>query len=277
MVHLNVTNQALIISSLGILYYLLQTIRSTLRRRRLIKEHNCQPVAHTVGQWPLGLDILMEEKRANDQNNLPTVMNDRFKKFGNTHGINGLRRMKYFTCEPKIIQTIVATKFESTFPRPHHTAYLIYAYLTVPGLGFPKRPLVIAAKGLLGHENIFMIDGAKWSHARAQFKPQFVRDQVADFTDLEKHVVKFLARADPAANKAKGRPEDIDIQALVFDLVFDSSTENLLGESADTQTRKEAGLAGDAIDFSDAFDVATHVAAIRVGIGAFFSWVFLGW
>jgi len=56
---------------------------------------------------------MLEEKRAYEANGLPTLMDERFNRYGHTLGINGLRRMKYFTCEPKIVQTILSTHFES--------------------------------------------------------------------------------------------------------------------------------------------------------------------
>lgn len=127
-----------------------------------------------------------------------------------------------------------------------------------------------------------MVDGPEWEHARTMLKPQFMRDQVADFTDLEKHVERFLARAYPLANtEVKGEFKTVtittDIQPLIFDLLFDSATENLLGESADTQLRKGSGLADDSITFSNSFDLATHVVALHIGLGKLASWLFLGW
>jgi len=107
---------------------------------------------------------------------------------------------------------------------------------------------------------------------------------VADFTDLEKHVERFLARAYPfplvnteAKDELRTVPITTDIQPLIFDLLFDSATENLLGESADTQLRKDAGLADDAIAFSNAFDLAANVVAIQIGLGKLSSWLYLGW
>ena len=127
-----------------------------------------------------------------------------------------------------------------------------------------------------------MVDGPEWKRARAMLKPQFARDQVADFTDLEKHVARFLARAYPLVTaEVEGKPKTIaittDIQPLIFDLIFDSATENLLGESADTQLRKDVGMADDAIAFSNAFCLASRVATFYMGIGKLNSWLFLGW
>ncbi|KAF8419296.1 cytochrome P450 [Tirmania nivea] len=246
----------LVFSAIYLVLKSISTIRLWLQRRNLVREHGCQPVAHNVGSWPLGLDAILEEKRANEANDLPTLMDERFNKYGNTLGMNGLRRMKYFTCEPKIVQTVLSTNFEN----------------------FPKRPLIKAASTFLGDHSIFMLDGPEWEHARAMLKPQFVRDQIADFTDLEKHVERFLARAYPIVDAGvKGESKTVavttDIQPLIFDLVFDSATENLLGESADTQLRKDAGLANDAIVFSNAIDLAAHVVAIKIGLGKLSSWL----
>lgn len=102
--------------ALSAIYLILKgisTIHLWLQRCRLAREHGCQPVAHSVGSWPLGLDAMLEEKTANEANNLPTLMDERFNKYGYTLGINGPRRMKYFTCEPKIIQAVLSTHFES--------------------------------------------------------------------------------------------------------------------------------------------------------------------
>ncbi|RPB20422.1 cytochrome P450 [Terfezia boudieri ATCC MYA-4762] len=236
----------------------ISTIRLWLQRCRLVREYGCQPVAHSVGSWPLGLNAILEEKRANEANDLPTLMDERFNKYGHTLGISGLRHMKYITCEPRIVQTVLSTHFGN----------------------FPKRPLITVASTFLGDHSIFMLDGPKWEHARAMLKPQFARDQVADFTDLEKHVERFLTRAYPfplTNAEIKGESKQVafttDIQPLIFDLLFDSVTENLLGESADTQLRKEAGLADDVIAFENAVELAAQVAAIQVGLGKLYSWL----
>ncbi|KAF8437837.1 cytochrome P450 [Terfezia claveryi] len=239
----------------------ISTIRLWLQRCRLVREHGCQPVAYSLGSWPLGLNAILEEKRANEENDLPTLMDERFNKYGHTLGVSGLRHMKYITCEPRIVQAVLSTHFEN----------------------FPKRPLINAASTFLGDHSIFMVDGPKWEHARAMLKPQFVRDQVANFTDLEKHVERFLARAYPFpltnAEIRESNPVAIttDIQPLIFDLLFDSATEDLLGESADIQLRIDAGLADDVIAFNNAVDLAAHVTSIQVGFGKLYSWLYLGW
>jgi len=103
----------LVLSTIYLVLKSISTIRLWLQRYRLVREHGCQPVAYSVGSWPLGLNAMLEERRANEANDLPTLMDERFNKYGHTLGINGVRRMKYFTCEPKLVQTILSTHFES--------------------------------------------------------------------------------------------------------------------------------------------------------------------
>jgi len=132
-----------------------------------------------------------------------------------------------------------------------------------------------AAPDFGGSGNVFSLDGAPWEHARALLKPQFVRDQVADFTDLEKHVQRFLRRVSPPD---KTGIVTVDLQPLLSDLIMDSATEALFGESSDTQLEDEttsnqkAGLL-----LRDALGVGTYVSAVRISMGIMASWLLLGW
>lgn len=105
----------LVLSAVYLAVKSISTTRLWLQRCRLVREHGCQPVAHSIGSWPLGLNALLEDKQANEANALLTLLDERFNKYGHTLGINGLRHMKYWTCEPKLIQSIVSTHFESKF------------------------------------------------------------------------------------------------------------------------------------------------------------------
>jgi len=132
-----------------------------------------------------------------------------------------------------------------------------------------------AAPDFGGSGNVFSLDGAPWEHARALLKPQFVRDQVADFTELEKHVQRFLQRAAP---QGKAGVTTVDLQPLLSDLIMDSSTEALFGESSDIQLGDEANSNKTAgLLLSNALGVGTYVSAVRISMGIMASWLLLGW
>jgi len=100
------------------LYFIYQFVSRTLvyiRRSRLINQHKCEPVANTFGSWPLGFDDFQDELKSIATDNLLNFYDARFKLYGHTWARNtgGLRRCKYVTCEPKIIQAVLVTEFNS--------------------------------------------------------------------------------------------------------------------------------------------------------------------
>ena len=91
------------------------TIIAYIRRSRLIKQHKCEPVANTFGNWPLGFDDMQDELKAIATDSLLSFYDARFKLYGHTWARNtgGLRRCKYLTCDPKVLQAVLNTEFKS--------------------------------------------------------------------------------------------------------------------------------------------------------------------
>lgn len=127
---------------------------------------------------------------------------------------------------------------------------------------------------MFGTEGILTSDGPKWEHARALMRPQFSRKVITDYSLLEKHFLRLLARVFPDRQK---RTVTVDMQPLTFNLMMDYSTEFLMGKSADSLVEEvnKKGNGGE-MTMSQAFDVGQEIVAIRLGMGILMSYVLFG-
>ncbi|KAL1599827.1 hypothetical protein SLS60_007632 [Paraconiothyrium brasiliense] len=155
-----------------------------------------------------------------------------------------------FTCDPRNIQAILATKFKDF------------------ELGQVRTG---SFAPLLGH-GIFSADGKQWERARALLRPQFSRDQVSDL-DLEERHVQNMLQALPM--KANTWSEVIDLQPLFFRFTMDSSSEFLFGQSTNTQLSalSEEAMAKNVEDsaFVDTFDACQYRISMAMLLNEFYS------
>ena len=107
-----------IVLGLYFIYQSISTILVYIRRSCIIKQHKCEPVANIFGNWPLGFDDFQDELKAIATDNLLNFYDTRFRLYGHTWARNtgGLRRCQYVTCEPKILQAVLVTEFNSKCP-----------------------------------------------------------------------------------------------------------------------------------------------------------------
>ncbi|KAI5811555.1 cytochrome P450 [Peziza echinospora] len=252
--HLSTLRLTSIVFGLFASYYLVLCILQQLRRRRLIAASRCQKVAHTLGSWPFGLDILKATKNAFATNQLPTFYDAYFRALGNTWAFRIFNQTMYFTCEPRILKFILSTHPEN----------------------FPSAPLVTGLGPLIGKTGIFSVDGVEWEHSRALLKPQFTRAQVTDFQFLEKHFSKFLANIFPPS-KAMRQTVSLDIHPLFFDLTLNSASQFLFGESVNSLSSEDRNthLNGE-MGLGEALSFAQSIAAVRAFLGVAASWVIFG-
>lgn len=176
-------------------------------RRRIIQQHDCQPMTpfaelDTISNSILGWKQLSESLKAYKHHKLLQRSAERFERLGNIIRTKVLFDHLLITIEPENLKTVLATKHKDwNLPDQRKKGFL----------------------QLLGH-SIFTTDGAAWEHSRTLLKPNFIRSQVGDLNTLESHV-EHLILAIPWDNST------VDLQELFFRLTIDSVIELLFGES----------------------------------------------
>jgi cytochrome P450 len=187
--------------------------------------------------------------------------------------------MNIYTCDPKNIQAILATRFQDF------------------ELGETRRQSFFP---LLGN-GIFTADGKEWydlsptstlpvgrpdtdtvrEHSRSMLRPQFSRQQVADLQLEEVHVQNLLKHLMLEDQHDQSWTTVVDVVPLFFRLTLDSATEFLFGQSVNSQIaalpdRDQSSLEEKNLDwtsFGPAFDAATADIATRSWLYEFF-WLY---
>ena len=99
-----------------VLYLLARQLRVWLRERSFSNANGCQPAPmDKLITWldPLGIGILFKLERHLTNHTLLEYMKSRFEDNGYTFKSRVLLDDFYWTCEPKNIQAILATQFQS--------------------------------------------------------------------------------------------------------------------------------------------------------------------
>lgn len=86
---------------------------------------------------------------------------------------------------------------------------------------------------LLG-KSIFSSDGAAWSHSRALFRPQFIRENINDLEETE-HATKIFIEAIGTTDSG-GWTQVRQLQPLLYNFTLDTATSFLFGESINSQS-----------------------------------------
>lgn len=184
----------------------------------------------------LGLDSFFEGLRASNSHRLLDLYASRFASCGTTHYSLTLGSWVLMTSDAENIKAILATKMDD-WP--------------IDG------PRLLAALPVLGPDSIFTSNGPAWQRARGMLKPSFVRHQLADLdAHFGRHIANLLA-AVPADGAA------FDVQALLLDMTMDSSTDFLLGYSADLLTTPSP----EARQFVRDFEYASRESAKKARLG----------
>lgn len=145
----------------------------------------------------LGTDWIVDLKAAAAGNRLLETLNTFFDRFGNTYWFQSIGHWSLMTSEPENIKAILSTDFDAW---------------TIDGLR--KKTAALA----LGPRAIFSVGGAEWQHARAQIRPSFVRNQLADLECTDRHVENLLSRLPRDGSK-------VDLQPLFYLFTMDMSTD----------------------------------------------------
>ena len=221
-----------------LLYYLYWQLTVGTSRRRMVREHGCQP-PFKLPDWDpfFGLGNASTIMRWAEERTLLSNNYKRMTGFGvRTFRTNSFGTVFLLTIEPENLKQILAVQFKNfALPKRRKAAFL-------PMLG----------------EGIFNTDGAPWQHSRDMLRPNFTRAQVGDLETYERHVCHLLASL-PRDGSA------VDLQGLFFRLTMDSATELLFGESTKTLLPDEA-VPG-ASEFASAFGRAQEGALNRARFG----------
>lgn len=186
--------------------YGVQTARKYYSRQKLIRQRGCQPPPSLPQKDPVfGLDVVYHLLRSTKNRRRNISMKEQVDTYGYTFQSKPYGTTKIFTIEPRNLQTIFATKFES----------------------FGIQPLRLFSFGPFVGKGIMTTDGAFWEHSRALIRPTFARAQIANLSSLEGHVSRLIDLI----------PKDgstVDLQPLFARLALDTSTEFLFGESVES-------------------------------------------
>lgn len=183
--------------------YGLRATRDYYARLKLIRQRGCQPPPSLPQKDPFfGLDVVYQMFRSAKERRRNMSMKEQVDIYGRTFQSKPYGNTTIFTIEPRNLQAVFATDFESYGLEP------LRLFVFEPFIG----------------KGIITTDGAFWEHSRALIRPTFARAQVADLSSLEVHVSRLIDLI----------PKDgstVDLQPLFARFALDSSTEFLFGES----------------------------------------------
>ena len=220
----------------AIIYNIYSSIKIYLKQSKVKRENGCLPPSKCPQMDPwLGIDIVLSNLRAAKKFGFLALLRSRHEKYGPTFTTRTFFRTTFNTCDPRVLQCVLATQFQDF------------------GMGPLRRK---SASPLLGR-GIFTQDAKGWEHQRALIRPSFMRAQIIDFSIYESHVDSLISLL----------PKDgsvIDLQKMFFRMVLDSNTEYLFGESVGL-------LSPDASESANAFhralDVAQQGTILRLRLG----------
>lgn len=173
------------------LFFLVSTIHTWFIRRQIKLKNSCLPPKKLPQKDPiLGSDVVRANLKAARMFGFLDKLRSRHEQYGATFTTYTFFRTTLYTCDPKVLQTVLATQFQDF------------------GMGPLRRN---SARPLLGR-GIFTQDDEGWQHQRALIRPAFLRAQITDFTIYESHVDQLISLI-----PTDGTP--IDLQQLFFRMV----------------------------------------------------------
>ena len=142
------------------------------RTKQAALQHGCQPPNRYPNLDPfLGFDLARLLRKENKLGRQQRVFPNLHREYGDTFSFKALSSRRISTCNPKNIQTILATNSDDWGVEP------IRGNFAEPFLG----------------KGVFMHDGQTWKRARALIRPTFNRTEIADLENFEIHVGRLLA------------------------------------------------------------------------------------
>ena len=166
--------------------YLCSKLFTHWKSRQAVLKNGCQPPPRYPHRYPLGLDLLLDQLRANKRGNTAAKQRERFLAYGKTFETNLWGTRCIDTMDVKNIQAVLSQSFDAFGVEPIRL-----------GIGEP----------FIGR-GVFSTDGAYWKHSRDLIKPMFARAQISDFAALDVHLDHLL-------NWIPRDGSTVDLQALL--------------------------------------------------------------
>lgn len=222
---------------LGLVYLLIQRLKTEVRRRKLISSHGCKPPTRFPVWDPVfGIDVMYKTAKAHSGNTMLSTVRTRHAQYGMTHSSRIANIPTISTIEPENLKAVF-----STYYKDFH-------------VGPPRR----RAFGPVVTNSIFVADGVEWEHSRAFLRPSFNKSQVNDLETLEIHIQHFLETI----------PKDgstVDLAERFLRYTADVTTDLMFGESIFSLSHPDA-FGG---DLSNAFHDAQVGVERRFILGKF--------
>lgn len=219
------------------LIFLVSRSSAVLSDRRFRAANHCKdPPAYPQKDPFFAVDMVVQAASAFRAKRFLDMITERHTRIGPTHSARTLTRRYLFTTDPENIKTVLSVRFKD------------YC------LG-ERSPIM----GPLLGRGIFVTDGDEWAHSRALLRPNFVKDQVADLTMVDKHIDDLLRLVQFDSSSRKS----VDLAPLFMRFTLDSATDFLFNQS--TNTLRNPGQAER--DFSTAFQVSLNAIAALFRLG----------
>ncbi|KAG8776843.1 hypothetical protein FS842_003413 [Serendipita sp. 407] len=223
-----------------------EAILSLLSSRRKMKDRQrlgALPVPKVKGKKLGNIDVLQALIRADDTEYPGDIFLKWAEEYGPTFDMNILWASQIVSVDPENVKYVLSSAF-TQFEK-----------------GEKFRDMFETFWG----NGIFTTDGEAWKTHRANARPFFAQERLADFSSFDKHMQKMLDILD----KLHGEEQGFDLQDLFARYTLDTATEFLFGVSTECLD----GFAVEAPDapyeqFMRAFNNLADLGARRIRIGS---------
>ncbi|CCA71526.1 hypothetical protein PIIN_05462 [Serendipita indica DSM 11827] len=183
------------------------TVLSSRRKSRDRKRLGALPVPKVRGRRLGNIDVLSALIAAENSEYPGDIFLQWAKEYGPTFDMNILWASQIVTVDPENVRYVLSTAFTS----------------------FEKSEKLRDMFESFWGNGIFTTDGETWKRHRANARPFFAQERLADFTPFEKHMNKMLDILDKLTTDG----EPCDIQGLFARYTLDTATEFLFGVSTE--------------------------------------------
>ncbi|KAL8826404.1 MAG: hypothetical protein Q9170_007415 [Blastenia crenularia] len=214
------------------------------RRRRynaetiFAEQHGCQPMKNKYPcKWPLGLDVLHKQWKANAEKRLLAFQQPTLDEYGPTLEIKILGSVGFTTFDPENIEAALSTRFDDYCLGSRRNAMW-------PFIG----------------EGIFTQDGGPWRHSRDLLRRPFMKTHYQNLEGFQTPVANLIAKISLA-------PGLVDLQPLFFQFTLATTTALIFGQPVESSEDDEQD------SFASSFDLASWITTLRSRLTDF-GWIY---